>query len=160
MALAEGMKNLVNDLKASRRSRHAFVKGNKEMTKALQKENQNFFADIHKQNEDLARQTKDFLKSAREEQKQSFKQTMDTVHADIARVRQAKDAIVQGSRAMMQEFRDDSELAHKYWESLSNDDPIGGEEKAVSGSKKAVEKPEIKQKEANSKKDKEKVEKT
>jgi hypothetical protein len=124
MALAEGMKNLVNDLIHARRSRHEFVKGNRQMAKALQEENKNFLVTIGEQNKMLAKQTHEFIKASREERKASYKQTMDSVHADLKRVRQASDAIVQGARELNKENREDSELAHKYWQSLSNDELV------------------------------------
>jgi hypothetical protein len=124
MALAESMKNFVNDVKASRRSRHEFVKGNKENTKNIMAENNKFLQNIHEQNKINAQQTHAFLKSSKENRMQSYKQIMDTIHEDLARIHQAKEAITQGANAMIQEFRQDTQMAHTYWASLSNDEPI------------------------------------
>jgi len=151
MALAESMKNLVNDLKASRRSRHEFVKGNREITKNMMAENRKFLQDIHAQNKARAEQTHAFLKSSKETRMQDYKQVMDRIHGDISRIRQAKEAITQGAREMIKEFRADAQMAHKYWASLATDEPI--KESAEELSEKSIE---DKKKEKRAKKMKEK----
>jgi len=140
MALAEGMKNLVNSLKATKRSRKAFVEGNIAMTKALRAENQNYLANVHKQNQALREQTKQFVKASREERRQSFKQTMDKVHKDLDRVHQAVGAIRGGAREMLREFKEDSALAHKYWQSISTGEEIPESRTAESSSDAEVSK--------------------
>lgn len=124
MALAVSMKNFVDDLKASRRSRHEFVKGNREIAKNMMAENRKFLGNIRAQNKINAEQTRAFLKSAKEERMQSFKQMMDGIHESIAKIHQAKDAIAQEARGMIKEFREDNQMARKYWASLATDEPI------------------------------------
>lgn len=124
MALAQSMKNFVNDLKASRRSRHEFVKGNREVAKNMMAENRQFLANIRAQNQSIALQTHEFLKSAKETRMQDYKQLMERIHGDISIIHQSKEAIRQGARGMMQEFREDNQRAHQYWASLATDEPI------------------------------------
>jgi hypothetical protein len=136
MALAESMKNFVNDLKASRRSRHQFVKGNKENAKNIMAENRKFLQDIHAQNKARGEQTRAFLKSSKETRMQEYKQTMERIRGDISRIHQAKEAITQGAREMLKEFRSDNQMAHKYWASLTTDEPIEDTETTKSKSAK------------------------
>jgi hypothetical protein len=135
MALAESMKKFVNELKASRRSRHGFVKGNREIAKNIMVENRKALLRVREQNKINAEQTHAFLQSAKEERAQGQKQLMEGIHADIARIRQAKEAIRQGAREMLKELREDTEMAHKYWASLADDEPI--EEPKVKAPEKA-----------------------
>jgi hypothetical protein len=125
MALAESMKNFVNDLKASRRSRHEFVKGNRQVAKNIMSENRQFIQNIRAQNKINAQQTHAFLDSSRKSRMEGYNQLMEGIRGDIARIHQAKEAIRQGAHAMMKELREDNQMAHKYWASLANDDPIG-----------------------------------
>ncbi|MFH1565106.1 MAG: hypothetical protein ABIC82_04635 [bacterium] len=139
MALAQSMKNFVNDLKASNRSRHAFVKGNRELTKSMVEDNRKFIQNIHSQNQSVAQQTRDILQSSREVRHQGFKTLMDTIHSDLGRIHQAKEAISQGAKGMMKEFREDNALAHKYWMSTASDEPIEEPKAAATKSvKKAI----------------------
>jgi hypothetical protein len=131
MAIAGSMKNFVNDLKASRRSRHEFVKGNRQIAKNIMKDNRRFFEEIHTQNQARAQETRSFLKSSKETRLAEYKQLMDSIHEDITRIHQTKEAITQGARGMLKEFREDNKLAHKYWASLVNDKPIEEADKKV-----------------------------
>jgi hypothetical protein len=124
MALAESMKNFVNELKASRRSRHEFVKGNRQIAKSIMAENRKFLKSIQAQNKINAEQTHMFLKSAKETRAANFKETKKSVQAALDRIHQSKDAISQGAKAMIKEFRQDTEKAHEYWSSLASDEPI------------------------------------
>jgi hypothetical protein len=124
MALAQSMKNFVNDLKASRRSRHEFVKGNKASAKNLMKENRQFLADIREQNKMNAQQTHMFLKSAKETRMANFKEAKAAMKISLDTIHQSTLAIKQGAHGMINEFREDNKLAHKYWASLQNDTPI------------------------------------
>jgi hypothetical protein len=124
MALAESMKNFVNDLKASRRSRHQFVKGNREITKNIMAENRKFLQNIHEQNRVNAEQTHALLKSSRESRIEDFKKSKEAIKASIERVHQSTAAIKKGALEMIKEFKDDVQMAHKYWASLATDEPI------------------------------------
>jgi hypothetical protein len=139
MALADSMKNFVNDVKASRRSRHEFVKGNRQITKNIMEENNKFLQNIHAQNKTNADQLHAFLKSSKEDRLESFSQLMENIHGDLARIHEAKEAIAQGSRAMMKEFREDAQMAHTYWASLSDDNPI--EDVSVAQNDNPIEEP-------------------
>jgi hypothetical protein len=125
MALAESMKNFVNDLKASRRSRHEFVKGNREIAKNIMADNRKFLQNIQAQNKINAEQTHAFLKSAKEARIEDFKKAKEAVKATLERVHQSTSAIKQGAQGMIKEFREDAQMAHKYWSSLATDEPIG-----------------------------------
>jgi hypothetical protein len=125
MALAESMKNFVNDLKASRRSRHEFVKGNREITKNVMAENRKFLQNIHAQNKINSEQTHAFLKSSKESRMEDLKKTKESIKATLDRIHASRDAITQGAQTMIKEFRDDTQKAHEYWASLVNDTPIG-----------------------------------
>jgi uncharacterized protein YoxC len=124
MPIADAMRKLGNDVKSSRSSRKSYVRGNKEMAKNLMDQNRQFLHSLGEQNKAIAEQTHEFLRSAKEEHLATYKQTMDTIRADVTRIRQSKDAIAQGSRALMKEYREDREQAHKYWATLSDDKPI------------------------------------
>jgi hypothetical protein len=139
MVLAESMKNFVNDVKASRRSRHEFVKGNRENTKNIMADNRKFLQNIQAQNKINAEQTRMFLQSSREARIEDFKKSSASRKNTIQSIHQAKEAIRQGARAMIKEFRDDNEMAHKYWVSLNTDEPIPERKSATLGksSKKA-----------------------
>jgi hypothetical protein len=137
MALAESMRKFVNDLKASRRSRHGFVKGNRENARNLMAENRKYLQKIHEQNKSRGDQTRAFLKSSKETRMQTYKQTMDDIRNDIKRIHQAKEAITQGAREMLKEFRSDNQLAHKYWASLTSSEPIADPRPAAATTKSA-----------------------
>lgn len=124
MALAESMKNFVNDLKASRRSRHEFVKGNREIAKNIMAENRKFLQNIRAQNKVNAEQLHAFLQSSREARMEDFKKTKESIKATLLRIHQSKEAITQGAREMIKEFREDTQKAHEYWASLATDEPI------------------------------------
>jgi hypothetical protein len=141
MALADSMKNFVNDLKASRRSRHGFVKGNREIAKNIMADNRKFLQDIRAQNKVNAQQTHAFLQSAKETRKENYKESQESIKATLDRVHQSTSAIKQGAQGMIKEFRDDAAMAHKYWDSLANDEPIG-EPKAAGKVKEKMEKKE------------------
>jgi hypothetical protein len=130
MAIAEGMREMVNDLKASRRSRHEFVKGNRQRAADLREENKRYMQTVREQNKVLIDQTHAFLKAAKDEHKASFKQTMDSIRKDIEVVHQSTQAIVQGARGLMKDFSQDSALARKYWMEKDNDEPIPDPHKA------------------------------
>jgi Tfp pilus assembly protein PilE len=142
MALADSMKNFVNDLKASRRSRHGFVKGNREIAKNIMADNRKFLENIRAQNKINAEQTHMFLKSAKETRAENFKRTKEEMKESMDRVHQAVSAIRQGAKGMITEFRSDAVMAHKYWMSLETDDPI--EEPGQTKAPKVAKKPEIK----------------
>jgi hypothetical protein len=165
MALAESMKNFVNDLKASRRSRHEFVKGNKEIAKNMMAENRKFLQNIKAQNKANAQQTHAFLKSAKETRIENFKKSKEDIKASLDRVHQSTMAIKQGASEMKKEFREDVEMAHKYWASLANDEPIAEpktDSTAGMNAQKAETKPKGEKKEvdARAKKEAEKDEKS
>jgi hypothetical protein len=124
MALAESMKNFVNDLKASRRSRHEFVKGNKQIAKSIMADNRKFLQNIRSQNKINAEQTHMFLKSAKATRMENFKETKKSIQATLDRIHQSKEAISQGAKEMIKEFRQDTQKAHEYWSSLSSNEPI------------------------------------
>jgi hypothetical protein len=124
MALAESMKNFVNDLKASRRSRHEFVKGNRQIAKSIMADNRKFLQNIKAQNKINAEQTHMFLKSAKETRMENLKETKKSIQETLDRIHQSKEAISKGAKAMIKEFREDTEKAHEYWASLSSDEPI------------------------------------
>jgi hypothetical protein len=126
MALAESMKNFVNDLKASRRSRHEFVKGNKKIAKNIMAENRKSLQNIQAQNKANAQQTRAFLESAKETRMENFKKSKEDIKASIGRVHQSTAAIQRGAREMIKEFREDVKMAHGYWASLATDEPIAG----------------------------------
>jgi hypothetical protein len=147
MALAESMKNFVNELKASRRSRHGFVKGNREIAKNIMAENRKAILRVREQNKINAQQTHAFLQSAKEERAQGQKLLMEGIHADIARIRQAKEAITQGARGMLKELREDTQRAHEYWASLADDEPIEEPKAQTKAEKAKVSKEEKEQKE-------------
>jgi hypothetical protein len=136
MALAQSMKNFVNDLKASRRSRHEFVKGNREIAKNIMADNRKFLQNIQAQNKVNAEQTHAFLKSVKETRIENYKKSQESIKETLARVHQAKEAITQGAREMMKELKEDNQMAHQYWASLTNDEPIG-EPKVATASKSA-----------------------
>jgi len=144
MALAEGMKNLVNGIKASKRARRGFVKGNREQTKALREENRRYLGEIHAQNQSLALQTKEFLKSAKAERAASFKQLKDGIDKDLDIIHQSVGAIRSGAKGYLKELREDATLAHKYWQSLSVDNKPVGEEKPASVKPEPENKPKEK----------------
>jgi hypothetical protein len=137
MALAEGMRNLVNSIKQSRAARHAFVKGNRENTHAMQQENRNFLKQTHDNNRQRAKETREFLKMARETSRQSFKATMDDVHRDLDRVHASVKAIRQESQDMSKRSRDDHDQAVKFWASLGTTDDLIPEEEIVDVVEKA-----------------------
>jgi hypothetical protein len=138
MALADSMKNFVNDLKASRRSRHEFVKGNRKIAKNIMADNRKFLQDIRAQNKVNAEQTHAFLKSAKETRMENYKTSQESIKAALDRVHQSTSAIKQGARAMIKEFQEDTQMAHQYWASLANNDPIE-EPKARGKSKEKIE---------------------
>jgi hypothetical protein len=125
MALAESMKNFVNDLKASRRSRHEFVKGNRETAKNIMADNRKFLQSIRGQNKINAEQTHALLESAKKARLEDSQKLKESIKASIERAHQSVLAIRQGAQGMMKEVREDTQKAHEYWASLSNDDPIG-----------------------------------
>jgi hypothetical protein len=137
MALANSMKNFVNDLKASRRSRHEFVKGNKAIAKSIMADNREFLQNIRGQNKINAEQVHAFLEATKEERTENYKTLIGQIREDIARIHNAKEAITQGARGMLKEFREDNQAAHAYWASLSTDEPIE-EPKVVSQGVKGV----------------------
>jgi hypothetical protein len=124
MALAQSMKNFVNELKASRRSRHEFVRGNRETTKNIMTENRKFLKNIHEQNKINAEQTHAFLKSANETRAENYKKSQESIKATLDIVHQSTVAIRRGAHDMLKELQEDNQMAHKYWASLSNDEPV------------------------------------
>jgi CHAD domain-containing protein len=144
MALAQSMKDFVNDVKASRRSRHGFVKGNSEIAKNIMADNRRFLQSIRTQNKVNAEQTHAFLKSAKETRMENYKKSQESIKATLTRIHQAKEAITQGAHEMVKEFREDAQMAHKYWASLATDEPIGEPKTATAskGVKKSGTKPE------------------
>jgi hypothetical protein len=125
MALAQSMKNFVNDLKASRRSRHEFVRGNREIAKNIMADNRQFLQNIREQNKINAEQTHAFLQSAKETRVEDFKRAKEASRQTRERVHQAVDAIRQGAKGLIKELQEDTQKAHEYWASLDTDDPIG-----------------------------------
>jgi CHAD domain-containing protein len=151
MALAQSMKDFVNDVKASRRSRHGFVKGNREIAKNIMADNRRFLQNIRTQNKVNAEQTHAFLKSAKETRMENYKKSQESIKATLTRIHQAKEAITQGAHEMVKEFREDAQMAHQYWASLATDEPIAEPKAVIVGknAKKAEIKPEVEKREVN-----------
>jgi predicted phage gp36 major capsid-like protein len=124
MALAQSMKALVNDLKMQRKARHDFVAGNREIVRQMSVENRQYLAQIHAHNQELADQTKQMLQANRAARKADYDATMTSIREDIARIHQAKEAIVAGARGMIDEFREDHKAAQSYWAQVGTDDLI------------------------------------
>jgi hypothetical protein len=142
MALAQSMKNFVEDLRASRRSRHGFVKGNREIAKSIMAENRKFLQNIRMQNKVNAQQTHAFLKSAKETRMENYKKAREVTKETLDRIHQSKEAIRQGAQEMMKELREDNQMAHKYWLSLSAEDPVIETKTATTTSPQVAKKPE------------------
>jgi hypothetical protein len=121
MALAQSMKTLVNDLKRQRKARHDFVNGNREIVRQISQENRAHLKQIHDRNRELADQTKQILAASRDARIADFKATMTSIRDDIKRIHESKEAIVQGARGMIDEFRQDHQAAQAYWAEVGND---------------------------------------
>jgi hypothetical protein len=127
MPLADSMKQFVNELKSSRASRNAYVKGLKENTKALREENRTFFKNIHDQNQMLKQQTEQFVQYSKKAREETFKQTMDNIKVSLDSVHQSSQAIIKDARDSMGQYREDAQKAHEYWLQMQNDDLIPDE---------------------------------
>jgi dsDNA-specific endonuclease/ATPase MutS2 len=125
MPLADSMRQLVNDLKRQRKARHNAVAGNREIVRQMTEENRAFLASIHDRNRQTADQTKQMLSSSAAARKEEFDSLMKNMRADLDRIHQAKEAIVQGAKATIKEHRDDHEMARSYWSQVGTDDLIG-----------------------------------
>jgi hypothetical protein len=132
MPLAEGMRKLVNDLKRQRKARHNAVAGNREIVRQMTEENKAYLASIHKRNKAAAAESRQMLKSSGDARKADYAALMKSIREDLDRVHQAKEAITQGSKAAMQEFRDDHKMAQSYWADVATDDLIGDDSAVVS----------------------------
>lgn len=119
MSLATAMKSLVEDIQASTRERHTFVKDVtkdvKELLARFDKEQE----DMREELKEMAKDLRHFLANSEKARKEDFAAVMKDIAGRLDDIRKWQKDVRKDARDLVKEYAADQEKAKEYWLSLS-----------------------------------------
>lgn len=113
MSLALQMKSLVEDIKSGTAERHAFVRENRNDTRAL-------IAGFDKELKEMAADLKKFLAESESSRKEEFGIIMKNIKKDLGDIKARQNEVRKEARDLVKEYAADSAKAREYWLSLTH----------------------------------------
>ena len=112
MSLATSMKDLVEDIQASTRERHAFVK---DITKDVKE----LIARFGKELEEMAKDLRHFLANSEKARKEDFAAVMKDIAVRLEDISKWQKGVRKDARELVKEYAADQKKAREYWFSLA-----------------------------------------
>ena len=112
MSLATSMKDLVEDIQASTKDRHAFVKD-------MSKDVKELIARFGKELEEMAKDLRHFLANSEKARKEDFVEMMKDIAEKLGDISKWQKNVRKDARELVKEYAVDNKKAHEYWMSLS-----------------------------------------
>ncbi|MBU1906033.1 MAG: hypothetical protein KJ923_03440 [Candidatus Omnitrophica bacterium] len=134
MSLTASMKSLVEDISASTKDRHNFVRGVVQDVSGIKKDAQALLERFRKEHKDLsieikekAKEVKNFLASGEKTRKEDFASVMEDINNRLTEihkwqkeVRADAQTIRRDAQTLIKEYSDDLKEARNIWRSLNS----------------------------------------
>lgn len=120
MSLATSMKNLVDDIHASKTERHSFVKDMSKDVKELLARFNKEQEDLIKELKEMSAEVKKFLANGEKTRKEDFVAMMGTITARLEDIAKWQKDVRKDAQKLIKEYAADLKKAKEYWFSLSN----------------------------------------
>lgn len=118
MSLATSMKNLVDDIHASKTERHVFVKDMSKDVKELLARFNKEQEDLVKELKEMATEVKKFLANGEKVRKEDFAAMMGTITARLEDISKWQKDVRKDAQKLIKECAADLKKAREYWHSL------------------------------------------
>lgn len=119
MSLATSMKSLVEDIQASTRERHAFVKDVTKDVEALLARFDKEQEDVRKELKEMAAEVKRFLSHSEKARKEDFAAMMKDIADRLEDISKWQKDVRKDARGLVREYTADIKAAREHWLSLS-----------------------------------------
>lgn len=126
MSLTASMKNLVEDISASTKDRHNFVRGVMQDVSGIKKDAQALLERFRKEHKDLsieikekAKEVKNFLASGEKARKEDFAGVMEDINNCLTEVHKWQKEVRADAQTLIKEYGDDLKEARNVWRSLN-----------------------------------------
>lgn len=113
------MKDLVEDISASTKDRHAFVRNMSKDVKELLAQFDEEREDMVKELKEMAAEVKKFLTNSEKARKEDFAAMMKDIASRLEDISKWQKGVRKGARELIKEYAADQKEARKYWLSLS-----------------------------------------